>query len=272
MVPSLSVILMAVNILIAFALPIGAVVFMKKKYHVNLQPLAMGLCAMYLFAFVLEAFVNRIVAISPLGSVLTGNMLLYVIYGGIMAAVFEEFGRFITMRKFMKRFHDDRINSITYGIGHGGFEFVMILGIGMIENFYFAYMINADKIGELTAGLEGIQVETINQAVEQLKTVSPLTFLASPVERIAAFILQIALSVLVWHGVINPGKIKYFCIALFAHFFMDCVPVYINLQGAPIWLTESLIWVIALAVAAYTYLQVWKKETPENANTVNQIN
>ncbi len=268
MVPSLSVIIMACNIVFAFLLPIALVIYMKKKYHVNLQPLAMGLCTMYLFAFVLESFINRIVAMSPLGSVITGNLLLYAIYGGIMAALFEEFGRFITMKRFMKRFHDDRINSITYGIGHGGFEFIMILGLGMIENFYLAFMINADRIGELTAGLDSISLATVNGAVEQLKTVAPVTFLASPVERIAALILQIALSVLVWHGVVNPGKIKYFCIALFAHFFMDCLPAYINLKGAPIWVTEFIIWVISLGAAAYTYFMVWKKEGPTKSEAV----
>ena len=62
-------------------------------------------------------------------------------------------------------------------------------------------MINAGNASALTAGLEGAALGQIETAIDQMLNASWTLFLLSPIERIAAVVLHISLSVLVWFAV-----------------------------------------------------------------------
>ena len=179
-----------------------------------------------------------------------------------MAAIFEETGRLIAFKFLLKEHRENDSTALFYGAGHGGFEAYYILFMSGINNLTFATMINAGNASALTAGLEGTALVQIESAIEQMLNASWALFLLSPIERVAAVILQISLSVLVWFGV-KYSNYKLYGAALLLHFLMDFVAVVVNnylagLGMAGTVIVEIIIWAAAILSAFYAK-KVWKK-------------
>ena len=88
---------------------------------------------MLLFAFILESGAHRIVLSLPAGSVIKGSIWLYALYGGFMAGLFEETGRYLAFSFALKKYRAKNVNALMYGAGHGGFEAVVVVGLTMIN-------------------------------------------------------------------------------------------------------------------------------------------
>jgi len=126
------------------------------------------------------------------------------VYAALAAAVFEETGRLIAMKFWMKKWLDFP-NALMYGIGHGGVEAILIGGLPGISNLVSMLMINS---GAMQNTLSALPAESANQTVSQLSalwtTPAPL-FFVSGIERISAIILHIGLSLLIYRAV-KAGK------------------------------------------------------------------
>ena len=72
-----------------------------------------------LFALTLEGGVNRAVLYGPIGDTITGNLWLYALFGGAMAGIFEECGRWAAFR-LTRRWSRGPEDALMYGAGHGG--------------------------------------------------------------------------------------------------------------------------------------------------------
>lgn len=96
--------------------------------------------AFIIFALALESFAHEyfLSGTTALSRAILNNPLLYAVYGGLAAGIFEEFGRFFCMMTVMKRFMYQRENSIIYGIGHGGIEAVILGSFTMLQNLMIA--------------------------------------------------------------------------------------------------------------------------------------
>ncbi len=79
------------------------------------------------------------------GNAIKDNICLYALYGSLAAALFEETGRFIIMKFFMRKLLE-RQNTLLYGIGHGGIEAILLEGFTSISNKVVLLMINTGKI------------------------------------------------------------------------------------------------------------------------------
>ncbi len=90
-----------------FLLPIIVSVLWKKHCGktVSLAPLFIGAAGFLISARVLELGVHMvcIVADNPISRYINGNTPAYVIYGIFMAGIFEEVGRYVIIRFFMKK-------------------------------------------------------------------------------------------------------------------------------------------------------------------------
>lgn len=238
---------LVLNMLLGIGIPVGLCIFLRKKFKCSLAAFFVGCGVMLLFALVLEQIVHGIVLFSPAGKVIRGNLWLYALYGGLMAGLFEETGRFLAMKLILKKQRENPCNALMYGAGHGGFEVFYILCFGMLNNLIYSLMINFGKAEVLLQGLDPANQEALRGAFESLATASPLLFLAAPVERLAAVILQLSLSVLVWKAV--EGKIGWYLLAIALHFAVDAAAVLISGYGVPIWGIEGIVWLMALLCA-----------------------
>ena len=62
---------------------------------------------------------------------LNANPVLLALVAGLFPGLFEETGRLVAFNTVLKK-RKNRETSISYGIGHGGFEVILILGITYI--------------------------------------------------------------------------------------------------------------------------------------------
>ena len=131
---------MAVAMLVSFALPIALFIYSKKKLHAKTAPFFIGCGVFVVMVVLLESLAHNLI-LGSTGTVITGSPLLYALYGGLMAALFEETGRYVAMRRFVKPLDFD--NAFMYGVGHGGIEAMILIGLAMLSNIVSSVMINS---------------------------------------------------------------------------------------------------------------------------------
>ncbi len=262
MVAISTIIAMTVNMLIGLVIPAVLYLIMKKRFGHHRMAFFVGCGIMLVFAFILESLVHQVVLGGSLGMMISSNIWLYGLYGASMAAIFEETGRLIAFKFILKKHRENDGTALFYGAGHGGFEAYYLLFMSGINNLTFAFMINNGNTAALTAGLEGAALVQIETAIDQMLNASWSLFLLSPIERIAAVILQISLSVLVWFAV-KYNRYQFYGMALLFHFVIDFAAVVVNqyllglgMLGTVI--VEVIIWILAITAAFYAK-SVWSK-------------
>jgi len=242
MVSTLSMIFMGISAVISIGLPIGLFLILRKKYGLKVVPMLVGAAAFIVFALVLEQQLHMLVLRPDANGVieLKNNPLLYVLYGIFAAGIFEESARYLSFL-LLKRRYKGVGTGLSYGIGHGGVEAVLLAGVSMISNLIVSIMINSETAGSL--GIQAAQLTALTDT-------APHLFLISGFERILAVIIQISLSLLVWFAVDRKDKWWLFLAAIVLHAIID-IPAALMQAGVTtsIFWTESIIAVSALAVA-----------------------
>ena len=145
-----------------------------------------------------------------------------------------------------------------YGIGHGGIEAILLVGLTYLSNILTALMINS---GTLEASLELLDDTAKQSTLEQLKVLwetPSWQFYVAGAERFIAIALQIALSVLVYKAVTAKSR-KYWFFAFGIHFAVYFITVVMTGLGAPIWIAETVLLAAMVLIARYTYT-IYKEE------------
>lgn len=261
-IPELSIAFMILAMICGTALPVALCIFFRKKYHCSLIPFFFGCAVMLTFALMLEQLAHALILNSSAGTVIKNNIWLYAVYGGLMAGLFEEGGRFIIMKTAMKNYRENNYNALMYGAGHGGFEAFYLLTLGMVNNLAASIMINSGNAAQLTAGLTADQAASAEAAFAQLASSPSWLFLLSIVERFAAIASQLAFSVLVWFAVKNGKKASWlFPAAIFLHLLLDAAAVILNhYLPNQAYLTELAVCLLSAGNVCFAY-KIWKKST-----------
>ncbi|MBO4636114.1 MAG: YhfC family intramembrane metalloprotease [Clostridiales bacterium] len=261
-VPSGNIAAMAVTLAIAVLLPVIAAVFFKKKLKGSLIGILVGACTFIIFAQTLEQ-VLHVIIMMIFGEKLTGNVVFLAIYGGLAAALFEETGRYLAMKFAMKK-RLTKENAIMFGVGHGGCESVLVIGVTYLANIAVSVLINTDKIeGFLTT----MDPETHEKLVEQLSalwTTPAAHFILAGAERILAFALQICMSYLVYRA-LKDKKIIFWFISFGIHFAVDCGLVLLASKLDLITVELILCGTIAV-IAVFTVILFRKEKAAEAEN------
>ena len=141
--------MMAINALLGFAIPVFLCWWAVKKHQAKLSTILIGAGTFIVFALVLESIVHQIVLKGPSGAIIQGKTLYYALYGGLMAGLFEETGRFLAMKFLLKKEPTETKPGVSYGLGHGGVEMVIVFGISMISTLTMAIMVNLGQTDTL---------------------------------------------------------------------------------------------------------------------------
>ena len=254
MVPVSSLILMAVDAVLGIAVPVCLAVWLVRKYRARLSTILIGAGTFIVFALVLESIMHQLVLKGPNGPAIMGNTLLFAVYGGLAAGVFEETGRFLSMKFLLKKEPSTALPGIAYGIGHGGAEMLIIFGITMISNFVVSALINAGLSGILFAKVPEDAAAQLQAQLNQLQTVGAGTLLTGLWERISALVLHLGLSMLVWVAVRKGGKwLWLFPAAVAIHAIVDSGVVMLQKSVGMVPL-ELIVSAEAVAVAAIGYM------------------
>ena len=257
-VPILSIVFMAVSCAICFLVPLALFLYLRLVKKADIYPFFAGCAVMLLFAFILESGMHNLVLSSPAGAVIRNNIWLYALYGGFMAGLFEETGRYLAFAFALKKYRAKNVNALMYGAGHGGFEAIVITGITMINNIIWSVMINNGSISSMLSSLSGDQVAQAEQSVTLLTTTPSYQFLLGCVERLLAIALHIALSVIVWFAVKWNGKFYLYPAAILIHFAVDAAAALLSGLGVNVILIEIVVAVLTAASALFAR-RLWRE-------------
>ena len=259
-VSALSIAFMAISCVIAFAIPIVLLIYFRKKKGADILPFFIGCAVMLVFALLLESAVHRLVLFSDIGKTIQNNIWLYALYGGLMAGIFEETGRFLAFKTVLRKKQGKDINALMYGAGHGGFEAAALLGITMINNIIYSVMVNSGNTAALTGTLSGDVLAQVEASIQALITTPSYQFLLGGVERIFAVILQLFLSVLVWFAVKKKGKGYLYPLAILIHFLVDALTVVLSGLGVNMIKIEIVIGILSVLTAFFAK-KVWRYQS-----------
>ena len=226
------------TLVFSIALPIGLMLFFRKKGG-KWTTFLIGAAIFVLFAMLLEPILHNLIFQTPLWSVLQGNVWLYGLYGGLAAGIFEETGRFLAFRLLLKK-EREPITALSYGIGHGGAEAILLVGMTMISNLVLAAMVSSG----------GTTDPVVLEAAAQLASTPAAMFLWAAVERAGAIALHLSLSVLVFAAVRRPGKMWLFPAAILIHAVTNFITVVSNAH-LPVAATEIVVLIVAAIVALF---------------------
>lgn len=257
-VSNASIACMIICLFLAVILPSFLFVYLKKKLDADAKPFYVGCITFFIFAFVLESVVNFGISHSPIWPVINGSNLLFALFGGLMAGIFEETGRLCAYKTVLKHASEDDSTAIMYGAGHGGIEVLLVLGITMINNLIYSVMINAGNTASITGSLPPEQLAAVESLFVQIAETKPLVFLTGIIERIAAIAIHMSLSVVVWAACKNKSKFWLFPVAIVMHAFADFIMALLMRFGISVIVIEIINYVVAAGLVAFAVF-VWKK-------------
>lgn len=158
---------------------------------------------------------------------LSVNPYLYSIFLGLTAGIFEEVGRYIGFKYFLKN-NQKYEDGLAFGFGHWGVEALLIVGINAIVLLFNTSLAQTTGLNTLNSYLMGI-------------------------ERILALSLHVGFTMIVLYG-IRLNKIKYLFIAIILHGMVDAglgiLPALINIGIIGVE-TYVLIWALGFIYLIY---------------------
>ena len=250
MVAASSIIMMAINALIGIVAPFLLAWWAIKEFKSGLKSVLTGAGVFVVFALILESIVHQIVLKGPHGPAIIGNTYYYALYGGLMAGLFEETGRFLSMKLILKKESPAAGTAISYGVGHGGIELLLLFGATMISNITISALMNAGNLDMILAGVPEANRAQVQTQLEGLQTLTVTTLLYGLWERVSAIILQVGLSIIVWTAVRKGGKwLWLFPAAILLHALVDALAVIIS-KSVGMLQTEIVVCALAIAVGA----------------------
>lgn len=148
--------------------------------------------------------------------------ILYLLFLSVTAGIFEEVGRYVVMKRFMT---DAPIaHAIGFGIGHGGIEAILLVGLNLIIT---------SVTGALMISDQGSQ------------------FYVAGFERLFAMVFHICLSVMVWRS-LREKKPSYLFLAILLHTLLNALALYLLIRQVSVLVIEGAIALFTLALLICT--------------------
>lgn len=154
--------------------------------------------------------------------------VLYCFVAAFTAALFELIGRYVVAKIMSKNLTYERC--FAAGLGHGGIEAIIIIGMTYLNNMLYIGMINSgafDSIVEQTAAL-GVDTASLVAIKDALINTHSAVFLLAGYERILTMIFHLAMSLIVCYFVSKKQDIKGILICLTCHFMVDFISPLLN--------------------------------------------
>ncbi len=258
-----------ITVILMIAIPVIFFVYWRKKHkqQTKISYLIAGAVGFIVSARVLELGVHLvcIVADNPVSRFINGNTIAFVLYGIIMAGVFEECGRHIVLKYIMKKNRTPE-NAVMYGIGHGGIEILAVLLPSMILYLVIAVLFSAGNIENALSTLN-ITEQTAAAALPSVEAAAAFDYAMmamNVLERLFAMLLHIGLTVVVYYGVCNANK-ACLPIAILLHMLMDTFPALYQRGVVALWAVE--IWAaLWTAVIVFVAVKLYRKMKAQPMN------
>jgi uncharacterized membrane protein YhfC len=201
----------AISIFIIIILPLTLAIYLSVKHRGQLRHILLGagtffisqvLIRIPIIQYVLPrtTWYNLLPVTSPIA---------YIIFLSFTAGLFEEAARYVAMGIFMKR-QGDLIDGISFGIGHGGIEAILMVGVNLA-------------------------VALLNSVLQD-----PYEILLAGFERLSAMAFHVGASVLIFYG-LKQRKPVFLPLCIAVHTIFNTIPMLMLQNGISIIYVELVI-------------------------------
>ena len=235
-----TVVALGISTLFTLILPIPVLIFACVKKKLSLRPFLFGALAFFISQIILRIpLLNILSTQSWFQSFAQQQMLVYLLALCFTAGLFEETARLIGAKYFCKRRREYR-DAISFGIGHGMCEVLLLIGLSALSNFLCSVMINSGTLA--TAVTPAIA----QQITASLAAVSSVQIYLGIVERFSAVLFHIFATVLIFQGVNRGHSFRYWLLAILSHMAFNLIGVLLG-QYTTVWISEIALLLLALS-------------------------
>lgn len=214
------------GIICSLVLPVLLAIIYLRKNKKYLKPILLGALTFFVFQILIRVPILQLALPQATwyNILIHSQPILYALFLGATAAIFEETGRYIVIKIFLKKqlTADD---GISFGIGHGGIEAILLVGINYI------YLL-----------------------VTKIYEFAPEMIFLGGIERVFAIAVHIGMSVMVMKS-IREKHLIWFVLALIIHTLIDVFAVLV--------LNVYILEIIMLAFAVVSLLFIKREKKNE---------
>ena len=255
------------------AVPLLLAVIWKIRKKEPVTSILSGAAAFLLFALILEKPVQNVLLFPTamgledhaVSRFMGAHPFLLSLATGLFPGVFEETGRLIAFMTVLKK-RRNRETSISYGIGHGGFEVMFILGITYLQYLAYAVMINSGTFGTVVDAVTAQAPEQLANVEAVVNTLTAFSFgdlCIALVERIFAVMFHIGASILVFYAAKEKKRFWLYPLAILLHTAMDTIAALgtFGVITIPPVLLECIVAVFGISTFFGAYTLLYKRDT-----------
>ena len=272
------------GVFLAIVIPVAVSLLWKFRKKERFTTILIGAAVFLVFALILEKLIQNVL-IFPTQMMLPDHAasrfinarpVLWAFIVGLFPGVFEETGRLVAFKTVLRR-RKNRETSISYGIGHGCFEVMMILGVTYIEYLVFAVMINQgvfQTIIDQAAAKAPSQVDAIYDMAAQIAGFTAVDLGVAVFERIFAVLFHIGASILVFYACKYKKKFWLYPLAILLHTAMDFIAG-LMLAGViqlSTWALEGIFAVFGIVVFCGAYFLLYRKDKDPQGTAAIPLN
>jgi len=269
-----------VGTILSFVAPLVLAIAWIKKTKEKKRKVLFGALAFFFFVIFMEKPIQNVLLFPSAMNLpehaasqfISARPILWAFLVGLFPGVFEETGRLVIFKTALKEYKN-RETSISYGIGHGGFEVMFILGMTYVSYLVYAYMINSGEFGNMIEQVRAVAPDQVEQGyaiAEQLASFSVGDLLINIVERVFAVLYHIGASILVFYAGKDKKKFMLYPLAIALHTLLDGL-VGLNLAGvltiSP-WAMEAITAIVGYGTFYGAYFLLYKKDMAAEAKEV----
>lgn len=180
-----------ITLIIVIGLPIAAGFWLNKKLGVSWRMITYGILGYFLVQVLVSLLYSGLVRLIPNWNTPTADqtyLLSQILVNVFLGALFGVLIRWLGMRYFKLESFE---SAYAVGVGYGGAESIILVGLPLLTTFFT--MLTNLNIDPQTTSLDPAVVEQLNE-LWGLEFYIPL---ATAVERIAAFVMHITVTILI---------------------------------------------------------------------------
>ena len=199
-------------------IPLTGMVYLNIRKNSEIKYAVAGAVVFFSFALVLEKMLH--VVVLPLIDQ-EKQTWLYVLYGALAAGIFEEIPRYYVLKIMDKKKSLGTYDALQYGLGHGGFEMTILVGLTGISHFFLERKVNALGLAAILKDIPPAYHGQVKESIQALASIQGVQIILPLVERILALSFHLAMALLAYFIVRGFLKKSALVLAVGLHFLMD---------------------------------------------------
>lgn len=253
-----------VSLVCTLILPVVLLILLLATRKVRPLPLLAGFLSFFISQILLRIPLLQVLGTQSWFAAFAAHTVVYIIVvGGISAGLFEETARLVGAKLLKK--HRTYRDMISFGLGHGLCEVILLIGMGQVNNLLFCFILRDPQLAA-SLGFGNDLLQAVNQ---QLAAASPAMVYLGILERVSAVMYHVFATCLVFLAVKRRRPILYLA-AILAHtafnagvsLLLTGFSLVVNAITAAV-LAELVLLAAGLACTAFTIRQKAGFDAPE---------